>query len=55
MKLYSDEHEQPGIPKKAILARWWQRQYPNIRDSRNDGQRRVTLVAQASEPRLSFP
>lgn len=54
IKLSSVEHEQLWIPKKAILARWWQRQFPNIRDSRNDSQGRVTLVAQASEPRLSF-
>lgn len=54
IKLFSVEHEQLWIPKKAILARWWQRQFPNIRDSRNDSQGRVTLVAQASEPRLSF-
>lgn len=54
IKLFSVEHERLWIPKKAILARWWQRQFPNVRDSRNDSRSRVTLVAQASEPRLSF-
>lgn len=54
IKLFSVEHEWLWIPKKAVLARWWQRQYPNVEDTRNEGQSRITLSAQVSKPRLSL-
>lgn len=38
----------------TILARWWQRQYPNVEDSRNEGQGWITLAALASKPWWSF-
>lgn len=53
-KLFSVEHEWVWTPKKAIFARRWQRQYPDIRDSRNEGRGQATLVTQVNKSRFCF-